>query len=244
MRALVRLLLTAAMATAAMAGMDAADEALRFTIDDNFPPLVGSIRPAGVFSDGNPAYQDWRLDPPDDFTNWCVSAAPAPPGNLFLQFNRKLDGLGGTLRCTENPRPDGLYGESRQFVLRINNNDACTILWTAPAGLMLWDQYEQPWVSGAGPCTIRESSSPRMRLGTLYKPKASATNIDFLTYVDGSTSSFEVRSDNNATIQTSGAAKTVTYSGTFHLVRFDPGVKAKTVGPPFTMPVRMTFTMP
>lgn len=80
--------------------------------------------------------------------------------------------------------------------------------------------------------------------GWLYKPKARSTNIDFLTWVDGAPTSFEIRSDSDASIQLSTGTKTITYNGTFQRVRFDPGAKAKTTFPAFSMPVRMTFTMP
>ena len=242
MRAPVRMVLTMAFMASAAAMLRAADEPLVVTIIDGYPASVGSS--AGVFSDGLGDYRDWTLDPPGIYTNWCVAAAPFSPGNLFLQFNRKLDGLSGTMRCTENERPDGQLGRARQYVLRIANDTACEILRTANAGLQLWATGGVPWVSGAGPCTIAESNSPRVRLGTLYKPNARSTNIDFLTYVDGAPTSFEIRSDANASIQSMPGTKVVTYTGTFRLVRFDPGAKAKAVGPSFPMPVQMTFTMP
>jgi hypothetical protein len=66
--------------------------------------------------------------------------------------------------------------------------------------------------------------------------------VDFLTFNFGSTVSYEIQSDSAAPIVTVGNTKTVTYTGTYHLVRFEPGARAKMVQPAFVMPVKMAFT--
>ena len=59
-----------------------------------------------------------------------------------------------------------------------------------------------------------------------------------------STRSFEIRSDTDATITPDpldSPRKAVSYTGSCHLVQFDPRFKTKTVGQTFTMRVRMEF---
>jgi hypothetical protein len=100
--------------------------------------------------------------------------------------------------------------------------------------------------TGTPPCVLPKNDNPRIRLDTLYKSKAKSTNIDFLTIIRDSVDglSYEIRSDAPTAILASGTMKTVDYSGVnqkFLLVEFRPGLRAKTVGPGFRMPVRMTF---
>jgi hypothetical protein len=219
----------------------AATTLVSFTIDDAFPaPGPGP----GVFSDGTTAYADYRIGPLP--LNWCVEAEPAPPGNLFILLNRKLDGPAGVLRCGENPDEDGNPGIPRNFVLRIANDDACDLLADPAAGLPLEDAGGTAWNPGSSglPCVLPRNDNPRIRLGTLYKSRAKATNVDFCTVTFDAPVSYEIRSDGAATIvpdPLDPTRKALSYTSTFHLVRFEPGVKAKTVGPAFTMPVRMEF---
>ena len=221
-----------------------------FAIDDGYPGSVPAGSGAGVFSDASGTYFDYRIDPAPQL-NWCVDAEPAPPGNLFIRLNRKLDGEAGVLRCSENLDGSGgmTNGVPRNFTLRIANDAACDELANSAAGLPLTDSLNDAWnVSGSAlPCLLRTNENPRIRLGTLYKSRAKTTNVDFLTVMFTALTSYEIRSDGAATITpdpldpTDPTRKVIAYTGTFHLVRFEPGVKAKTVGPAFTMPVRMLF---
>lgn len=215
-----------------------------FTIDDSYPGQSGP----GVFSDagetGASSYHDYRVDP-QEYLNWCVDGEPAPPGNLFVRLNRKLDGAAGVLRCTENPRPDGELGTQRNFVLRIADREACGIASDPAAGLPVVDANGAPWAPGAPlPCTIQRNDNPRIRLGALYKSRAKVTNVDFLLVMFGYPNSYEIRSDIDAPIKINPLSpnlRTITYDGTFRLVKFEPGQKARAVGRSFTMPLRMEF---
>ncbi|MCA1563959.1 MAG: hypothetical protein LC804_28170 [Acidobacteria bacterium] len=124
----------------------------------------------------------------------CVDAEPFPVGNLFIRLNRKLDGEDGVLRCSEQPA-DGGGGVPRNFVLRVNSDQACQILSDPLAGLPVTDNVGQPWTSGAGACIVARNDNPRIRLGTLYKSRAKTTPVDFLLVMFEHPVSFEVRSD-------------------------------------------------
>ena len=226
----VALVAGALVAAAGSGARAAATTVLQVAIDDGFPASVGSVG-SGVFSDAattlTNSYDDYRIGPsgPSDL-NFCVEAEPAPPGNLFILLNRKLDGPAGVLRCSENG------GTSRNFVLKIANQDVCDLLAEPAAGLNL--TYDS-----SGTCVLGTVFNPRIRMGTVYKARAKTTNIDFLLGTDLPVS-YEIRSDGLAGITTTTlvpALKTVQYTGTYHLVRFD--TKAKAVGPPFSMPVKM-----
>jgi hypothetical protein len=220
-----------------------------FTIDGTYPGSVPAAGGAGVFSDatntGTDTYSDYRIDP-NPYLNWCVDAQPGSAGNLFVRLNRKLDGDAGSLRCSENPRPDGAFGVPREFVLKIANDAACDILADPLAGLPLTDAYGNPWNTSGSltPCVLLQSDNPRIRLGTLYKARPRTTSVDFLTVMFDYPNSYEIRSETEATITQNAldpARRSVAYSGTFRLVKFAPDAKAKTVGPSFMMPVRMEF---
>ena len=225
----------ALVAAAGSGATAAATTVLQVAIDDGFPASGGP----GVFSDAattlTNSYDDYRIGPsgPSDL-NFCVEAEPAPPGNLFILLNRKLDGPAGVLRCSENG------GTSRNFVLKIANEDVCDLLAEPAAGLELTNAAGIPWnTAPAGTCVLATVFNPRIRMGTLYKARAKTTNIDFLLGTDLPVS-YEIQSDALATITPSSlvpALKSVAYTGTYHLVRFAP--KARTVGPAFSMPVKM-----
>lgn len=250
MRSLFGLSVTGLLVLGSMAAPSAGTTLVSFMIDDFFPVVGG----AGVFSDGGGepdtnSYHDYRLDPSPP-VNWCVEAAPYSAGNLFVRLNRKLDGDAGTMRCTENPRSPGqANGVQRNFVLRISSDQACDILSDPAARLPLTDPAGAAWdeVSSVTPCTLAQNDNPRIRLGTLYKARARSTNIDFLTemFQDPNSSeypnSYEIRSESAAPISSDGNHKAVAYSGTFRLVKFEPGQRAKTVGASFAMPVKMDF---
>jgi hypothetical protein len=211
---------------------------LKFVIDDDFPG-----NPAfdpGAFSDGVPEYADYRVY--SDSFNYCVQAEPYPPGNLFVRLNRNLDGDSGTQRCSDNG------GTPRQFVLQIHNATACGYLASA---YNTADPGDEDGVfdlagnsyGGTGPCRVPRNDNPRIRFETLYKSKAKQTTVDFLTIMRGKPVSYEIRSDTAAPIKHLDAVtREVAYTGTYHLVEFRPGTRAKTVGPAFPMPVRMVFT--
>ena len=245
------LALTAGVVATLAGAAGAATTLVSFTIDDMYPGTVLPATAAGVFSDaattGTMAYADYRIDPLSQL-NWCVDAEPFSPGNLFIRLNRKLDGEAGVLRCSENADNSGTgnLGVPRNFALRIANDDACDRLADPAAELPVVEASGVAWdpVNSSLPCVLPRNDNPRIRLGTLYKPRAKTTNIDFLTVMFNAPVSYEIRSDSDATIVPDAldpTRKAVAYSGTFHLVRFEPGVKAKTVGQAFTMPVRMEF---
>lgn len=243
MRPLPGLFAAGLLAIVAGTAPSAATTLVSFSIDDTFFAGGG----AGVFSDaadsGTNHYADYRIDPASPL-NWCVDAEPYSPGNLFVRLNRKLDGDAGVLRCTENPGPDGQTpGTQRNVVLRIAAKEACDILSDPLAGLPLTDAAGTAWdpASSTGVCTLAHNDNPRIRVGTLYKAKARTTTIDFLTVMFDQPNSYEIRSESAAAIATSGAVRTVSYSGGFRLVKFSPGQKARTVGPVFAMPLRIEF---
>jgi hypothetical protein len=234
---------------AAMTSVLAQSSLVTFTINDGYPGNVPGAGGAGVFSDaattGTDTYSDFRIDP-NPYLNWCVDAEALSPGNLFVRLNRKLDGDAGSLRCSENPRPDDALGVPRQFVLRIANDAACDILADPLAGLPLTDAFGNPWNTSGSltPCVLLQNDNPRIRLGTLYKARARTTNVDFLTVMFNYPNSYEIRSDADATIVQNSldpTRRSVEYNGTFRLVKFTPGTKAKTVGPSFMMPVKIEF---
>jgi hypothetical protein len=204
----------------------------------------------GAFSDaattGTNEYFDYRIDP-DPTLNWCVDAAPASPGNLITHLNRKLDGAAGVLRCSDNLDGDGEgLGVQRNFTLRIDNDAVCDLLAEPDAGLPLVDGSDAPWngTTSIPPCVLPTNDNPRISLATLYKPRAKTTNIKFQTVMFDPIYpvSYVIDSDGEAPIIHSGSTeRSVSYQGTYHLVRFNP--KAKTVGPAFTMPVRMVFNV-
>ena len=233
---------------ALMTSASAQSSVVSITVDDTFPGLVAAGG-VGVFSDagttGTNHYSDYRIDP-YPYLNWCVDAQPSPPGNLFVRLNRKLDGEAGTLRCSENPRPDGLAGVPRNYVARIAVDAVCDMLADPRAGLPLSDAAGAAWDTSASstPCVLPRSDNPRIRLPTLYKAKARTTPVDFLTSMFNYPNSYEIQSDGEASISQNPMVpglKTVSYSGTFRLVKFEPGVRARAVGPSFAMPVRMEF---
>ena len=144
---------------------------------------------AGVYSDaatmptptGTMAYADYRIGSLP--LNWCVEAEPAPPGNLFVLLNRKLDGPAGVLRCSENPDGDGNTGVPRNFTLRIASDAVCDLLADPAAGLPLTDGGGVDWdaSSSTTPCVLARNDNPRIRLATLYKSRAKTTGVDFCT---------------------------------------------------------------
>lgn len=230
----------------ALSGVTAATTVVRFIVDDSYPPVLpGGVAGPGVRSDGNSEYFDYRIDPNHPL-NWCVDAAPFSQGNLFVRLNRKLDGEAGVLRCNENLDSGGVNnGIPRNVTLTIGNDAVCDLLADPSTSLTVTDSANVDWnvSSSTGPCTLAENDNPRIRLATLYKARAKTTTVDFLTYMLNSTVSYEIRSDAPADIEVGLAPnqKVVTYAGTYHLVQFATGSRAKTVGPAFTMPVKMTF---
>ena len=148
------------------------------------------------------------------------------------------------LRCSENLDNDGHPGVPRNFRLRIANDDVCDRLADPAAELPLAESTGAPWdpVNSALPCVLPQSGNPRIRLSTVYKARAKTTNIDFLIPMLDAPVSYEVRSESDATISPDAldpTRKVVAYNGTYRLARFEPSVKARTVGQAFTMPVRM-----
>jgi hypothetical protein len=220
---------------------------VKFTIDSTYPGHFAAGG-AGVFSDaansGTDTYSDYRIDP-NPYLNYCVDAEPDSTGALFVRLNRKLDGDAGTLRCSENLRPDGELGVPREFVLKIADNTVCDILADPLAGLPLTDKDGLPWnTNGLLPCVLSQNDNPRIRLSTLYKARARTTPVNFLTVMFDYPNSYVIQSDTEATITQDAldpARRSVAYSGTFRLVKYTPDTRAKTVGPSFMMPVRMEF---
>lgn len=254
MRSLFRSLAVGLLVAGALSAPTAQTRVVRFTIDDTHKSGGG----AGVFGDSaDPqsvltSYADFRINQ-QDAANWCVDAEPFSPGNLFVRLNRKLDGEAGVLRCSENLNPNtGLLGVPRNFVLRIADDAACDILADPSAGLPVNTYEATPtdpptaWVvdptADNGTCVIARNDNPRIRLDTLYKSKARTTGVDFLLVMFGYPNSYEIRSVSTATISPNTSThKGVAYTGTFQLVKFEPGKKTANVGQPFAMPVRMDF---
>lgn len=220
---------------AALSGVTAATTVVSFKIHDGFP-----LEAAGVRSDGNNEgeYSDYRIDPLPPL-NRCVDAAPYSQGLLFVRLNRKMDGDAGVLHCSD---PD-VGGIPRNVTLTIDDQPVCDLLAAdLDAGLLVTDAANVAWNTAlsTGPCTLARIDNLRIRLDTLYKARAKTTTIHFQTEMFGYPASYVIQSDAAATI-TGSNLKDVRYTGNYHLVRFAPGVKPKTVGPPFYMPVQMTF---
>ncbi len=209
-----------------------------FTIDDtpvtNDPNAVSSV----ADSAGTPDYKDYRLgsgqqsDP-----NFCLEADATR--NLFIRFNRKLDGDAGVQRC-DTPNDEHGVGVQRQYRLEVRNNSACVELGA--------NNYLPEASEWNAPCEITGGVNPRIRMGSLFA-KGAKFPVDFLTTSpteDKSTAiSYEVQSIGNATIVPGpgdlSIVRTVSYSGMARLVKFGAGSKPATVAEPFPLPFQMTF---
>jgi hypothetical protein len=188
-----------------------------FTIDD----VVG----ANVMSDLGPPYADYRLTPNDPGN--CVEAEPSPTGELNAVFNRRIDSAG--TRC--NPA-----GSDRQFKIKIDAMSACSRL------------FDHGYLQNAvnyfpdGTCELYYNDNPRVRVGRLFA-KTNRTPVAFLTEMANTSTSYEIRTDGDATITVTGTnQRLVTYMGTARLVEFAPGQKTRAVADPFNLKHQMTFT--
>lgn len=219
----------------------AATTVVSFVIHE--PTGVAGVRTDNV---GDGTYEDFRINPSNP-ANWCVDATPYSQGLLFVRLNRKLDGDAGSLRCSDHLDGDGNLGVPRNVRLTILNDQACDLLADPLAGLPVTDSASLPWnnTSSSGPCTVASNDNPRIRLDTLYKAKGKTTPIAFQTEMLNSLLypvSYVIESDAAASITSLAPnVKLVKYASTYHLVRFAPGQKPKTMLPAFTMPVEMTF---
>lgn len=190
-----------------------------FTIED--------VAGADVTSDlgATTPYADYRLTPNDSGN--CVEAEPSPTGELHAVFNRKIDSVG--TRC--NPaRSD------RQFRIKIDAVSACDRL--------LAHGYGENAVNYSldGTCELHYNDNPRVRVAKLFA-KTSRTPVAFLTEMSNNATSYEIRTDSDATITVTGTnQRLVTYMGTAHLVEFAPGQKTRAVAGPFYLKHQMTFT--
>jgi hypothetical protein len=92
-----------------------------FTIDEAPAPTYV------LFSDraltGTNEYKDYRLgNGQQSDLNFCLEADATR--NLFVRFNRKLDGESGVQRCDTSDDQYGA-GVQRQYLLEIRNSAAC-----------------------------------------------------------------------------------------------------------------------
>ncbi len=206
---------------------------MTFTIDNRDDNDLAPYAVAGDGTDpvsaGGAVYRDYRLGTGlVTDVNYCVEASPAA-SLLFVRLNRKLDGDSGTQYC-------GLYdGSPRQFVLTIDNAEACAELWS------------HGYSSGPdASCTFTGLEKPRIRISSdLYATRTSRTPVAFLYQkYDQSLVSYEVRTETDASVVKVGLDPTiriVSYSGSARLWRFAPGVKARAVAQAFPLPFQMTF---
>jgi hypothetical protein len=189
-----------------------------FTIDD--------VAGADVTSDlgATTPYADYRLTPNDSGN--CVEAEPSPTGELNAVFNRTIDNVG--TRC--NPA-----GSDRQFRITIDAATACTRIFNA-YGPNAVNMYLD------GTCELYYNDNPRVRVGRLFA-KTTRTPVAFLTQMANTTTSYEIRTDSDATITVTGTnQRVVTYMGTARLVEFAPGQKTRAVADPFNLKHQMTLT--
>ena len=139
-----------------------------FTIDEAPAPTYA------VFSDravtGTNEYKDYRLGTGQQSDlNFCLEADVSR--NLFVRFNRKLDGESGVERCDT---PDDLYGtgKQRQYLIEIRNESSCQEL-----GVNGYLPAAPTWNA---PCLITGGVNPRIRMGSLFG-KGAKFPVDFLT---------------------------------------------------------------
>lgn len=200
--------------------------------------ITGDATYWGLFSNGVNSYEDYRIDSTTDPLNECVQAEPNNTGLLFIRFNRKLDGDAGFQYCDR-------YSPSlaRQYGLQIVDTTICALLSEDGAALLAEGALT---VDGDGSCTLVRSDNPRIRLSTLYKPRAKATPVAFLITMFDDPVSWEIRTVNDATITTglggNPAMRSVQYSGSVQLYRFAPNFKTRVVGPAFSLPFQMVFS--
>ena len=200
--------------------------------------ITGDATYWGVLSNGVNSYEDYRIDSTTDQLNACVQAEPNNTGFLFIRFNRKLDGDTGVQYCDR-------YSPSlaRQYSLQIVDTTICALLSEDGAGLLAEGALT---VAGDGSCTLVRSDNPRIRLSTLYKPRAKATPVAFLITMFDYPVSWEIRTVDDAPITTrlggNPAVRSVKYTGKVELYRFAPNVKTRVVGPAFDLPLEMVFT--
>jgi hypothetical protein len=93
---------------------------------------------------------------------------------------------------------------------------------------------------GTGACDLVYNDDPRVRIERLFSNQT-RTAVAFLTAMTGSTISYEIRTDSDATVRTTGNISTVTYMSTAHLWEFGNG-KTRAVADPFLLRHSMTFT--
>jgi hypothetical protein len=199
-----------------------------FTIDGSYADGVNVMSDLGEATPGGWVplrYEDWRL-PSNPHPSPCVEAEPSPTGELHAVFNRKIDSVG--TRC--NPA-----GSDRQFRIRIDAASACTRIFDA-YGPTAVNMYQN------GTCELYYNDNPRVRVGRLFA-KTTRTPVAFLTQMTNNSTSYEIRTDSDATITAIGTnQRLVTYMGTARLVEFKPGQKTGTVADPFNLKHQMTFT--
>jgi len=181
---------------------------------------IDAVGDADVASDTGSAYADYRITPTDPSN--CVQADQTL--GMFAVFNRKIDSSG--TRCS----PPGTL---RQFRIRITAESACS---------RIFSNYGSDAVSwpGSGPCELFFNDNPRVRIERLFSNQT-RTAVAFLTEMSGSTISYEIRTDKDATVTTIGNTSIVTYMSTAHLWEFGNG-KTRAVADAFPLRLQMTLT--
>jgi hypothetical protein len=185
-------------------------------------------------------YKDYRLADATagvNDVNYCTEASPTSTGLLFIRLNRKLDGDAGFQYC-EKYLPERTQ-TPRDMTLHIRSYDACTELHSAnlPAPPEVLAPYvidDDPATAG---CTFGHFAKPRIRISNdIFARRTTSTPVAFLeeTY-DVNDISYEVQTDIDAVVTGESNTRTVSSTGTAHLVRFVPGQKPVTVTPSFPL---------
>jgi hypothetical protein len=210
---------------------------ISFTIDDGYP-----VKGDGLTAPGDipGTYKDYRLGTgqPDD-VNYCLEASPSA-NLLFIRLNRKLDGDSGTQYCGRNG------GSPRQFFVTINDDTACSELWSHGYNFYVDPQGQRQETGPDAPCIFTGADKPRIRISNdPYARQTTTTPVGFLSkWYDESLTSYELRTETNAVVEKAGldpSMRIVRYSGTARLWRFEPGVREGAVTQPFALPFHITL---
>jgi hypothetical protein len=190
-----------------------------------------------VSGDAAGLYKDYRVTSGDvNDVDYCVEASPSTTG-LFIRLNRKLDGDAGFQYCD-------LYASSttrpkRDMTLHIASSSACNELYLYAPPAYVTDDNQ-------GGCYFAHFAKPRIRISSdIFAKRATSTAVAFHeeTY-DPNDVSYEVQTDGNATVTVDPVNsnwRTVSSTGTAHLVRFVPGQQPVSVGGSF--PLRFSIVI-
>jgi hypothetical protein len=178
----------------------------------------GALR---VFGDGLGPYIDYRsvTATPSDY---CVEISA---DSTFVRLNRPI----GDLNCADPAPP------VRNFWLQIDNATACGHFDPDTNPNADWTDATQT------SCRVSGHERPRIRALDVFKSRVSKIPVAFLILNYDDSYSFEVRTNVDAAVTASGAARIVTYGGNVTLWKFHPFPQQATPEVSFPMPFQLIF---